>query len=316
LPSFSSFLPWHTRRPHSPTPPTAEDLLKQVAATYAHPGNFHIEVIEKSVTESELQRQWSKTYRTVIRGTGNRFRIEIRSPFSSWIQVSDGTKESSYWVDAKRYTRHPLTDTKPSQHFMISGVNIEVSNAWDTITSLSHSPPTASTPHVWQTKPSRSTATPSPATLFMPRATARGQSETSSDRTFWIDKQTRVFRKIVAHDLTYMRNADVHIPLHSDITRTFPVFDLEAVSPDGVFLFTPPDGVKLVDRMAPDSIRNMQPASITPHPPFQPHPAPDIQLTGADGKTTPLSAFHGHPHTHRSLGHLVRFLSGIHALLR
>jgi hypothetical protein len=134
--AFSSFLPWHTRRPHSPTPPTAEDLLKQVAATYAHPGNFHIEVIEESVTESELQRQWSKTYRTVVRGTGNRFRIEIRSPFSSWIQVSDGTTESSYWVDAKRYTRHPLTDTKPSQHFMISGVNSEVSNAWDTITFL------------------------------------------------------------------------------------------------------------------------------------------------------------------------------------
>ncbi len=29
--------------------------------------------------------------------------------------------------------------------------------------------------------------------------------------------------------------------------------------------------------------------------PFQPHPAPDIQLTDASGKTTPLTTYRGHP---------------------
>jgi thiol-disulfide isomerase/thioredoxin len=284
----------HSQTPQ-PNAPTAEDLLKQVAAAYAHPGNFHIEVIEESVTTNELERLWSRTYRTAIRGTGNRFRIEIRSPYASWIQVSDGTTESSYWVEAKRHTRHPLTDTKPSQHYMISGVNSEVSNAWNTITFLE--PLAADSIHA--TRLADETISLNghtfPCYVVHAESNSQGQTEISSDRTFWIDKQTRVFRKIVTHDLTYMTNADVHIPLHSDVTRTFPVFDLDTVSPDSVFLFTPPDGVELVDRMAPDSIRNMQPASITPHPPFQPHPAPDIQITDSDGKTTPLSAFRGHP---------------------
>ena len=284
----------HSQTPQ-PNAPTAEDLLKRVAAAYAHPGNFHIEVIEESVTTNELERLWSRTYRTAIRGTGNRFRIEIRSPYASWIQVSDGTTESSYWVEAKRYTRHPLTDTKPSQHLMISGVNIEISNAWDTVTFLE--PLAADSIHA--TRLTDETISLNghnfPCYVVHAESNSQGQSEISSDRTFWIDKQTLVFRKIVMHDLNYMINGDVHIPLHWDITRTFPVFDLDTVSPDSAFLFTPPDGVKLVDRIAPDAIRNVQPASTTSRPQFQPHPAPDIQLTDADGKTTPLSAFQGHP---------------------
>jgi thiol-disulfide isomerase/thioredoxin len=90
-----------------------------------------------------------------------------------------------------------------------------------------------------------------------------------------------VFRKIESHQVTPVSYGDVLIPVRWHSTRTYPVVDLNTVTPDSAFLFTPPEGVKLVDSMT--------------DPSFQPHPAPDIQLTDATGKTTPLSSYRGHP---------------------
>jgi hypothetical protein len=115
--------------------PTAEELLKQVAAVYAHSGNFHVEVVEESVDTNELQHSWTKTYRTVTQGTGNRIRIEIRYPNFTWTQVSDGTTESNYWVEAKRYTRHSVTDTTPLTP-QLGLINYEITKARDMVTLL------------------------------------------------------------------------------------------------------------------------------------------------------------------------------------
>jgi len=62
-----------------PDQPDAAVLLREVAATYAHAeqANIHVEMVEESVRTNELQRDWRKRYRTMIRGSGNRFRLQL-----------------------------------------------------------------------------------------------------------------------------------------------------------------------------------------------------------------------------------------------
>ena len=121
---------------NKPDQPDATALLREVAANYAHAeqANIHVEMIEESTQTSELMHDWRKTYRTVMRGSSNRFRLETRSFYGSWIQVSDGKTEWIYWVDAKSYVQHPLEGTEPTEYRAIFGDNIELSTAWETVT--------------------------------------------------------------------------------------------------------------------------------------------------------------------------------------
>jgi outer membrane lipoprotein-sorting protein len=93
--------PAHAQTPRQEfTDPLA--LLAAVSESYAaNPDTFHMESIEESNRNSDLERHWRKIYRTAIKGPGNLYRIETRSPFGSWVQVSDGTNEWVYLVEDK-----------------------------------------------------------------------------------------------------------------------------------------------------------------------------------------------------------------------
>ncbi len=180
-----------------PSAPTAEELLKQAASAYAHPGNYHIEVMEDFVQTNELQHTWLRTYRTAIHGTGDRFRIEIRSTYATWIEVSDGRTESNYWVEAERYTRHPVTDTTPLPP-QLALINYEISKARDTIAVLYQ----LATGSMHATRLADETISlnghPLPCYVVHAEFNMKGRTDFSSDRTLWIDKQTHLFRKIVS----------------------------------------------------------------------------------------------------------------------
>jgi len=273
---------------------TAQDLLKQVSAAYAQAGNFHVEVVEESMRTNALERDWRMTYRTVIRGTGNRFRIETRSAFGSWTQVSNGTTEWIYWLDAKRYMQHPLAGTGPYRYSLYFGGNNEVMDAWETIPHLE--PLAADSVHPTRLADETISLEGQAIPCYVVHAErdAEGQSEIASDRTFWIDKRIHIFRKIVMHNAGYIRDGDVHLPFHEDITESFPVFDLDTVSPDSVFQFTPPADSKLVDDVVPDEFR-LPRSRAKKAATFQPHPAPELHLSDAVGKTTTLSSYRGRP---------------------
>jgi hypothetical protein len=57
---------------------------------------------------ADLRHDWPKVYQTAIKGQGNLYRIETRSPFGSFIQDSDGTNEWIYLAEANRYEKHPV----------------------------------------------------------------------------------------------------------------------------------------------------------------------------------------------------------------
>ena len=112
-------------------------LLQAVAKTYAAGADtFHMESIAESTENTELHREWRKVYHTAIKSPGNLYRIETRSPFGSFIQVSDGTDEWVYLVETKMFVKHPLPQDWP-QFFRIPvlGSN-EISQAWNMRTWL------------------------------------------------------------------------------------------------------------------------------------------------------------------------------------
>jgi thiol-disulfide isomerase/thioredoxin len=288
LPTFS----WaQSTRPDSLT---ANDLLKQVAATYAQPGNFHVEVIEESVATNELKREWKKIYRTTIRGTGNRFRVEVRSPYGSWVQVSDGTMEWVYWVDGKRYLRRPLTGTKPYLSFQLATAGeLEVLTTFDVITFLE---PLAAN-SVNATRMGDETLSLNgqliPCYVVHAEKATKGQSDLTSDRTFWIDKKTHVFRKIVMHNSNYLIFGNVHVPFHAEITETYPVVNLDISPPDSAFHFTPPPDTKLVNALV--STEEVRDEHLPIKAPFKSYLAPELQLIDAAGRSTSLRSYRGRP---------------------
>jgi outer membrane lipoprotein-sorting protein len=74
-------------------------LLKAVAKTYAAGvDTFRMESISETTQNADLHHDWRKVYQTAIKGPGNLYRIETRSPYGSFVQDSDGTDEWVYQV--------------------------------------------------------------------------------------------------------------------------------------------------------------------------------------------------------------------------
>jgi thiol-disulfide isomerase/thioredoxin len=276
-----------------PDQPEAAALLREVAANYAHAeqANIHVEMVEESVRTNELQRDWRKRYRTMIRGSGNRFRLETRAAYGSWVEVSDGKTEWIYWVNAKRYVQHPMEGTRPTRYRGIFGDNQELGYTWDIATQLES----------WAVD-SRNAAYLREETIALegrnfPCYVVGAQLDNnniSSTYTFWIEKESHIFRKIVTHRNIHGLEGDpggFHVSFVEDETATFPIFDLNSVTPDSVFQFVPPAEAKLVDHLEPEWAREVPPTPAR----TKISPEPDIQLTDSTGKIVPLRSYRGKP---------------------
>ncbi|HEY0309247.1 MAG TPA: redoxin family protein [Acidobacteriaceae bacterium] len=272
------------------TGPTADELLKQAAAVYARSGNFHIEQIEESIRSNELMNDRRNYVLTVIRGDNNRFRIETRASGGSWVQVSDGTTESIYRAESNAYVQHSLAGKSPYFYRAIFGDNNQLKGAWGIPVSLE----SIASRSVNATRTADETLTLGNHQFpcYVVHAESKEQtSESNSSRTFWIDKQTHVFRKVVAHERSYMIDGDIHIPFNWEKTTTYPVADMDVITPDSVFQFAPPQGAKLVEHLEPKWAQALP--ATTSASTFKPYPAPPVMLLDAAGKPTPLSEYRG-----------------------
>ena len=131
--SLSLLLLISTAQAQSPqqefTDPVA--LLKAVAKTYAAGADtFHFESIEETTRSDELHHEWSKVYRTAIKGPANLYRIETRSPWGSYVQDSDGTNEWIYLAEAKVYVKRPLPQNWPGFPRSFGAGSAELKQAW------------------------------------------------------------------------------------------------------------------------------------------------------------------------------------------
>ena len=256
--------------------------MRPIAAT------FHIESITESVRTSDLDNDRRKSLTTVIKGPNRRYRIEVRTPSGSWLQDSDGETEWVYLNEAKMYVKRSAEGGPQFPKVMGMGT-MELSNAWQIRTFLD-----AEAEHTKE------------ATLLPnENITLQGHSYACyvvhvvterpgwhADRTFWIEKNSLVFRKIVQHQDSYTTVSPIlKVPFHEDVTTLYPVVDLNAHDAPGLFTFVPPADAKEVASLEPEWPGAPQRAA----PQMTGKQAPDISLTGADGKEVKLSSFRGRP---------------------
>jgi len=270
--------------------PTADELLQQTAAVYAHSGNFHIEQTEDSIQSNEMMDDRRKYIRTAIRGNNSSFRIETRAPQGSWVQVSDGTTESIYRTEANAYIQHSLAGKAPYFYRALFGDNSQLREAWGTPVYLESI--ASKSVNAVRTADETLTLSGHQFPCYVIHADSKEQtSELSSTLTFWIDKQTHVFRKVVTHERSYLIDGEIHMPFHWERTLTYPIADMDVITPDSVFQFVPPQGAKLVEHLEPKWAQALP--ATTSSSSFKPYPAPSVTLLDAIGQPTPLSSYRG-----------------------
>ncbi len=285
------------------TPATKPDpvgLLNEVAQNYARAKTYHIEAIEETVRINPQYYNWQKTYLTAIQGTENRFRFQIKTGIGlrSWLQVSDGKAQWLYGEHSNRYMEQPASQGEPTIMSRVFGFGGELEQAvW-----MIHNLESLAAEH-------NSTAFLQDETLTMgghdyscyvvhdsqPKEDTLSERLHNYERTFWIDKQSKVIRKIVSTGDEYVFGDDIHShPAYTLATTTiYPVVELKASDSDTIFSFTPPADAKKVTTFNPPGLRPpLKPANTTT---LMDQPAPDVQFVAKNGKTISLASYRDKP---------------------
>jgi thiol-disulfide isomerase/thioredoxin/outer membrane lipoprotein-sorting protein len=278
-------------QPQAAKQPDAATLLRQVADAYAHTRYFHIEAISEDTSGNELQHSWRKNYLTAISAPGNRFRIETRSGFGSYIQVSDGKTETIYAVERGKYVERPAAPDGP----VISSVGVdnleEIGKAWRMPQSLEATVGRAKDAILLPGEALNIGGVP--FDCYVVRVQQRDKDD-SMDQTLWIEKHTLAVRKSITHRKSHfisMADKEPTAAIDFDTTTVFPVVDLAAHDPDSTFAYNPPATAKKIARLEPD----LPLLSPGPAATMVGQMAPDAVLTSSNGTNTTLASLKGRP---------------------
>jgi thiol-disulfide isomerase/thioredoxin len=273
-------------------------LLQAVAKTYATGvDTFHFESIQETVRNGEFERDWQKEVSKALKGPGALYRIEHQSSQGTYIQASDGVNEWVYVVEAKAYVKRPLPQDWPQfPKGVMDWKSAEIKNAWDMRLFLEAK--AAGYKHAEMLPQETILVEGKSYPCYVVHVTSDDRTNAikdhRSDTTFWIDKTALVFRKEIEHtDNFIMVNKNVHIPLHSDETTTYPVADFDPQLAPEIFQFTPTADAKEVETLEADF--GGPPPSFQPKTQLTGQMAPDVSFTSADGKRIALSSFRGKP---------------------
>jgi thiol-disulfide isomerase/thioredoxin len=273
-------------------------LLKAVAKTYAAAADtFHIEAITETTSNADLHHEWRKVHHTAIKGPGNLYRIETRSPYGSFVQVSDGTYEWVLLVEGRIYVKHAVPENWPQFSWLQFAGSYELRQAWSMRTSLEST--AASYKHATMLPQETIDVEGRSYPCYVVDASSRdgGIIYTDTDSythvTLWIDKSALVIRKQVTHARAYMREThDTHIPYLEDTLAVYPVADFQTQTAAEMFRFTTPVGAKEVPKLEPD---NFIPPSAKPKVSLTGQRAPEVSFVAADGKKIPIASYRGKP---------------------
>ena len=273
-------------------------LLEAVAKNYGKAADtFRLESTTDFETSSDLNRQWSRTYKRAIKGPGSQYRIEVRTGFGSLLEVSDGANEWVYQVETNSYAQRPLPPDWPKFPKAMDMAFHELSQAWNERTFLEDE----------ALGYRRATMLPEEAIVIDGRrypcyvvqvssddSIQSHDKEYHADITFWIDNQAMVFRKIRRISDTYtMVSKNLHLPLHMESTETFPIAEINPETSAEMFRFTPPADSKEVASLEPDFGR--PPPSGHPKTQMVGQMAQDVTFAAKDGAKLQLSSYRGKP---------------------
>jgi thiol-disulfide isomerase/thioredoxin len=286
------------QQPSRPPFTDAVALLQQTARTYTDGADsFRVESIIETVSSSELRNEWSRTYRTAIKGPGKLYRIEARTDFGSYVQVSDGVNEWVYQVESNRYVRRPLPQNWPEFPKIMDAGLSELRQAWDQRIFLENQ----------ALGYKRGTLLPEETIVIQGQrfpcyvVQVNGEDrighrvdEGRSQTVFWIDKQDLIFRKIRrSSDTVMMVSKNLKLPYHGENTELYPVVELNPKITPEMFRFTPPSEAVQVASLAPEW--DGPPAAKPTTAGIVGQIAPDVTMSQPDGKKVALSSYRGKP---------------------
>jgi thiol-disulfide isomerase/thioredoxin len=262
-------------------------LLKQATQRYAKAKAYRLEAITETSSTAELSREWQKSFTVAAEEPGNRFRYEVRSADADSIRISDGKTEWIYHVAEKVYTQHPASADGPTISQNVMFADMEESHVMKLRKEL------AKEADVFQSAQSLPDETLTFNGLKVPCSVIKvGTHDLKSsteagrvyEKTFWIDKSTGAFRKIVTHNHGPKMMAPSFTE-DTDTTELFPLVELDTKIPDGVFIFAPPETAKLVEKFK-DPFAGED---------LTGQPAPEFTFKSEDNKETSLASLRGKP---------------------
>ena len=287
------------QQPSGPPFTDAVGLLQQTARSYTDGADsFRMESSIETIESSELRNEWTRTYRTAIKGPGKLYRIEARTNLGSYVQVSDGVSEWVYQVESNRYVQRPLPENWPEfPKVMMEMGMIELRQAWEQRIFLENE----------ALGYKRGTLLPEETIVIEGRRfpcyvvqvndedrighhAELGRSQT----IFWIDKQDLIFREIRRSSDTFVIvSKTLKLPFHEEDTELYPVVELDPkISPE-MFRFTPPSEAIQVASLAPEW--NVPPATKLSSGGIVGQIAPDVMMSRPDGTKVALRSYRGKP---------------------
>ena len=286
------------QQPSGPPFTDAVALLQQTARSYTDAADsFRVESIIETVSSSELRNEWTRTYRTALKGPGKLYRIEARSNSGSYVQVSDGVNEWVYQVESNRYVQRPLPQNWPDFPKIMDAGLMELRQAWEQRIFLENE----------ALGYKRGTLLPEETIVIEGKrfpcyvAQVNGDDRIGhraemgrSQTIFWIDKHDLIFRKIRRSSDTFVIvSKTLKLPFHREDTELYPVVELDPKSTPEMFRFTPPSEAVQVASLAPEW--NAPPATKPSTTGIVGQIAPDVMMPRPDGKKVALSSYRGKP---------------------
>jgi thiol-disulfide isomerase/thioredoxin len=267
----------------------AAKLLDAVAKIYAvDRESFRFESVTESVRQDDYLRSWQKEVHIAIKGPEGRFRLESRTDFGDWIQVSDGITEWVYFREANAYLKRRAGNNPQFPKVFFLGMD-GLRSAWDTPTFLQAEVLHANGATLLSEQTIVLDGHSYPCYVVHATDVKRGFEV---DETFWIEEQTLLIRKVVRQGQTTLvlpLGAKVLKPIQN--TTSFMVAELKPSLQADTFAFIPPPDAKETASFEPEMHR---PAGFVSARPTG-ESLPELSLVSSQGKQVRLSSYRGKP---------------------
>jgi thiol-disulfide isomerase/thioredoxin len=264
-------------------------FLNEVFELYAHANSYHIDSIEESTLEGEFSRFWTKLLTTAIVSPGNHFRFETQGDRGNALQISDGKTEWIYYPPFRQYIQHATPTTGPSRiQASVPGL-MSLNMAQSTLKGLSSLQKLVHTAVYVPDETIEVNGKSIICEVIRTEGELPGTSAPIITRfIFWIDKHTKVIRKMTEHREGPLHPTEPDRNYVMDRETLFPVADLTPTSSSAQnFAFNPPMTASVVEKF-----EDKMDAGIRQLVGKQ---APEITLRATDGKDVPLKSFQGKP---------------------
>jgi thiol-disulfide isomerase/thioredoxin len=269
------------------TKPDAFTLLNQVLDQYAQPTSYHLESIEESQTSGQYVRSWSKWQKVAISGPANRYHFEYSGSSGKGVQISDGKTEWIYYPPFGQYTQKPAPGAGPSKTMTGKAPGLSsLGSVPSVITSIYKMNKLIKTAVYAPDQTIEIGGNHVTCTVIRTEGEFPGNDPlVIANITFWIDKQTKMIRKLLLQSEGAILSSQPDEHLFHEEETIFLVAELDPASfPEGTFTFDPPVTASLVKEFD-------RPGNAA----FIGKSIPAATLKAADGKKISLQSLQGKP---------------------